>query len=79
MRVDDEDGRYRREGCEVVETTYAAFTYTTQSVTAPAWPVRRARRGCTRLPGGTLLNRAGRLLAVEPERRRDAVFESAGG
>jgi hypothetical protein len=29
MRVDDEDGRYRREECEVVETTYAAFTYTT--------------------------------------------------
>jgi hypothetical protein len=26
-----------------------------------------------------LLNRAGRLLAVEPERRRAAVFESAGG
>ena len=38
----------------------------------------RARLGCTRLPGGTLLNRAGRLLAVEPERRRAAVFESAG-
>jgi hypothetical protein len=53
MRVDDEDGRYRREGCEVVETTYAAFTYTTQSVTAPAWAAHGDHAGpCSTAPGG---------------------------